>query len=151
MNKWINLAAMPLLLVLGGCSSGSLFFSTYTKVGLDMSITDGVPTQAMFGIKRFEGAIIPVKEPDEVSGDEADASSGTGPGSSGNTNPATNQEKEAMSVFAAIELENSWISGLKIRQVFATGPAAVCAADKGDALSNIIQAGRKGKSKGDSK
>lgn len=43
----------------GGCSSTHLVFSTYTKVGLDMTVGDGVPPRVAFAYKRFEGAIIP--------------------------------------------------------------------------------------------
>jgi len=51
--------------LLSGCRTGThlLFFTTYTKVGLDISAVNGTPTQALFGYKRFEGAIVPVDPP----------------------------------------------------------------------------------------
>jgi hypothetical protein len=86
------------------CRTTHLVFTTYTKVGLDVSTQDGQPTQAMLGYKRFEGAVIPV-----------DLESSTAEGG---------VPKDAKSVFAAISVDNSWIQGLKIHQVFATGKSA---------------------------
>jgi hypothetical protein len=108
-----------------GCNSPNLVFTTYTKTGLDISATEGVPTQALFGYKRFEGAIIPV-DPENTELDE------------------NGVPKDALSVFAAMDIENNWIKGLKIRQVFATGKAAVQAAeDPGNGFAKALAAGKK--------
>jgi len=132
-RKLIELGIVLLFLLgLLGCNSGKLFFTTYTKFGLDVSVTNLKPTQAMFGFKRFEGAIIPV----EVKKAEKE-------GANGGAESASDEEPEAMSVFAAIEVKNSWIKGLKIRQVFATGPAADNCVRYGEELANILIAGRK--------
>jgi len=59
----LSTAVVVLLLtgLLSGCrTSNHLLFMTYTKMGLDISTVNGTPTQALFGYKRFEGAIVPV-------------------------------------------------------------------------------------------
>ena len=91
-----TLLALSLSGLLTGCATGQLTFLTYTKVGLDVSTTEQQPTAAVFGYKRFEGAIIPVDKTDE----------------------------EAASVYASIDLENHWLCGLDVVQLFATGKAA---------------------------
>ncbi len=86
-----------------GCSTGTgehLIFTTYTKVGVDISAVNQTPTEAVFGYKRFEGAIVPV-------------------------DPGDTTKPEAHSVFAGLCARNNWLTGLKIAQVFATGAAAV--------------------------
>ncbi len=96
-----------LALVSGCAPAKKLLFTTYTKVGLDMSAANNTPTHVMLGYKRFEGALIPVDVPES-------------------SKDAT--QPEALSVFAAICLENGWFSGVKINQAFATGAAAERAA-----------------------
>ena len=94
-----RLGGLALLTALaGGCATDHLIFTTYTKVGLDITVAEGTPTEAVFGYKRFEGAIVPVN-PEE---DTTDLSS----------------------IYAGICVENSWIQGLEVGQVFATGTAA---------------------------
>lgn len=88
------------ILFAAGCGS-SLIFTTYSKVGLDMSVANGAPAEAVFGYKRFEGAILPVDP---------------------------SRPKEIGSVFAGMQVDNGWVDGLCIDQVFATGGAATAAA-----------------------
>ncbi len=102
-------------LALAGCRSDHLIFTTTTKVGVELSATDGVPTSAVLGYKRFEGAIVPVEDPQ--SGAQAD---------------------EAASVFAAIDMDNRWLGGLDLFQVFATGEAANNVSRSG-ASSGLVQ------------
>ncbi len=99
-----------------GCTAKHLAFTTYTKVGLDISTADGAPTQAVFGYKRFEGAIIPV---------QVQAEDGS--------------EPEVMSVYAALDLTNNWLEGLSILQVFATGQAAKNAAANPEAFADLVR------------
>lgn len=99
-----EIAVLSILLVgiaIGGCRSQHLVFTTYTKVGLDISTTDGQLANGTFGYKRYEGAIIPVDE-SSTDGDPEDAKS----------------------VFAGIAIRNGWFQGLELRQVFGTGDAA---------------------------
>jgi hypothetical protein len=108
-----------------GCTSSNLVFTTYTKAGVDFSAAEGVPSQALFGYKRFEGAIIPV-DPENTELDEDGV------------------PRDALSVFAAMDIENNWVQGLKIRQVFATGKAAVQAAeDPQNGITMALTAGKK--------
>ena len=93
--------------LLCGCQSDHLLFSTYTKVGIDIASVGGTPTRATFGYKRFEGAIIPV-----------------------DPNTAKGQAEDVKSVYAAMALTNGWLTGLSIVQVFATGEAAVKSANE---------------------
>ncbi|MCR9093060.1 MAG: hypothetical protein NXI30_02475 [bacterium] len=112
----LTTACATALFSASGCSvsSDSLIFTTYTKVGLDVSATDGTPTEAVFGYKRFEGAIVPVDE--------------------------TSDEPATHSVFAGLCIENSWLGGLDIHQVFATGAAAETAANRDQtALSTVLE------------
>lgn len=85
-----------------GCTANHLVFTTYTKVGLDVSTTNGQMVDGVFGYKRFEGAIIPV--------DHA-ANAGVA-------------DPKMASVFAGVSVRNSWINGLDLAQVFGTGEAA---------------------------
>ena len=52
--------ALAAVVLASGCQSNQLVFTTYTKVGLNISGTGEVPNNFTFGYKRFEGAIIPV-------------------------------------------------------------------------------------------
>lgn len=116
MNWFSTSVILVILVVLAtvtGCASGdNLIFVTYTKVGVDVSGVQQTPTDATFGYRRFEGAIIPVDR-SEV----GTVSVGSG-----------QMPKDAASVFAQILLKNGWISGVTVSQVFATGDAAVEAA-----------------------
>ena len=112
MAKLAILASM-ILMICPGCSSKNLIFTTYTTVGLDISATDAKPTKAVFGYKRFEGAIVPVDPTDET--------------------------KEAMSVYAGINLKNQWLQGLDLVQVFATGKAAENAATNPKGFAELLQ------------
>jgi hypothetical protein len=95
----VRCALAGALLAGAGCAGGKhLVFTTYTKTGLDITVADGAPTEAVFGYKRFEGAVIPVDE-------ESDTA-------------------DAHSIYAGLCIENSWIKGLALGQVFATGEAA---------------------------
>lgn len=99
----IHHALLPALL-LAGCSTGKehLVFTTYSKVGVDLALANGSPAEAVFGYKRFEGAIVPVS-PTSTAGAPDDAKS----------------------IFAGMAIDNGWMDGLCIKQVFATGDAAV--------------------------
>jgi hypothetical protein len=103
----VPLGLLLLALMAGGCASKQLVFTTYTKVGLNITATGEVPNSLTFGYKRFEGAIIPV-DPSKV----------------------TNGSPEMPSVYAAIGVTNKWLKGLHIYQKFATGTAAENIADK---------------------
>ena len=102
MRKLSMFSILLAAIALGGCRSQHLVFTTYTKVGLDVSTTNGQLANGTFGYKRFEGAIIPVDE----------------------SSTAGNPE-DAKSVFAGIAIRNGWLRGLELRQVFGTGQAAV--------------------------
>lgn len=98
-RKWFLLGSLGSLIgFTSGCATDHLIFTTYTKVGLDMTVAEGTPTEAVFGYKRFEGAIVPV-DPDE-------------------------EDAEVPSIYAGVCVENSWIYGLEVGQVFATGESA---------------------------
>ena len=102
-NRWaLILGAVVFALGLSGCATDYLVFTTYTKVGLDISFVNQAPRQVVFGFKRFEGAVIPIDKEDK--------------------------DGEVASVFAAIRLSSNWLTGMKIYQDFATGDAAVQAA-----------------------
>ena len=59
-ERWARtLACAAIAGLCGACSSTHLIFATYTKAGVDVTLTDGAPTQLVFGYKRFEGAIVP--------------------------------------------------------------------------------------------
>lgn len=109
-------AFLGAFLVCGGCSSRTLVFTTYTNIGVDVSAANGTPTRAVFGYKRFEGAVVPV-DPTQ----------------------RTKDSGEAMSVFAAIDMTNGWLDGLSAIQVFATGEAAVEAAKEPAAFGRMLQ------------
>jgi len=89
------------------CSNDLLVFTTYSKVGLDVTFVTDTQGQAVFGYKRFEGALIPVD-----------------PGSD-----------EVQSVFATIDIRSAWRDGLCVRQSFATGVAAENVASGNDKFS----------------
>ena len=96
-----------------GCaSSKDLLFTTYTKVGVDISAVNGTPTEAVLGYKRFEGAIIPVDPEHE---------------------PAKGDPR-IPSLYASMDFRNGWLSGLCIAQMFATGQAALNATENTDKL-----------------
>lgn len=118
------------LLLAAGCKSNPrrpLIFTTSTKIGLDLSATGGALNNATFGYKRFEGAILPVRPENSVD-------AGTPPVPS-----------DAPSVFAAIDLENSWLKGIKLFELFATGQAAIQASTKPDWAVGLLDA--RGRSK----
>lgn len=113
------------LLFAAGCTGTQrrpLIFTTSTKVGLDLSATGGVLNNATFGYKRFEGAILPVRP-------ENSEDCGSPP-----------VPKDAPSVFAAIDLENSWLSGIKLFELFATGQAAIEASTKPEWAVGLLDA-----------
>ena len=102
MKKPMSLGAIAALcLMTTGCTPRHLVFTTYTRVGLNITAADGVPTNLGFGYKRFEGVIIPV-DPTKADG----------------TNPAL------PSVRATLGLTNRWLEGLTLEQTFSTGKAA---------------------------
>lgn len=114
-----------------GCATKHLIFTTYTKVGLDVTLADAQPTQAMFGYKRYEGATVPVDLCSPAS-TPAEAQKSRGNCSEGDV------EREAMSVYAGMEIHNSWMDGLEILQLFATGEAAVNAAKDPTAFAGLV-------------
>lgn len=99
-----------------GCTTNTLVFTTYTNFGLDISAANGTPTKAVFGYKRFEGAVVPV-----------------------DPSKRTATDGDAMSLLAAMDLENGWLNGLTVVEVFATGPAAVNAASNPEAFAEMLQ------------
>ena len=99
----LALAFAAALALLCGCApSDTLIFSTYTKVGVDISVANGTPSEAVFGYKRFEGALIPV-----------DA-----------RHPPSDGHPQIPPIYASMDLRNGWLSGICVAQVFATGQAA---------------------------
>ena len=99
-------AALLALTLLPGCQSNRLVFTTYTKVGIDLSATNTSASGLMLGYKRFEGALVPV--------DMA---------------KATGADTDLMPVFAALDMKNGWFQGIRLVQLFATGTAAINLAD----------------------
>lgn len=125
------------LSVLAGCQTKYLVFSTYTKAGLDIALADGQPTRAMFGYKRHEGAVVPVDQcSDTTPPDGADGASALCAGQG---------EADAMSVYAGLDLKNSWVSGLHIVQLFATGKSAVNAASDPVTFAELVRTVEKAK------
>lgn len=107
---------ISMALLTTSCASRTLVFTTYTNIGLDVSAANGSPTKAVFGYKRFEGAVIPV-----------------------DPSKRTKNDGDAMSVFAAIDLKNEWLNGLSVLQIFATGQAAENAASNPEAFASMLQ------------
>ena len=101
MKSWSALAA---LVATSACTPSTMYFATYTKVGIsaEANATTGTPTALEMGYNRFEGILVPLEE----------------------------ESVEAPSAFACIDLENKWFGGLKIQQTFATGAAAEKAAQE---------------------
>jgi hypothetical protein len=125
----LRLAAVAALALLASCRSNHLVLTTYSKVGLDLSASNGQPIDAVFGYKRFEGAIVPVDpRPSKTE--------------NGKTTP-----QESMSVYAAIDLENGWMSGVKLFEAFATGEAAKNLARRPNSALNRVLASRKAEEK----
>lgn len=114
--RTMSLLIAALGLLATGCASRTLVFTTYTNVGLDISAANGTPTSAVFGYKRFEGAIVPV-----------------------DPTRRTETDGDAMSVYAAINLKNEWLQGLSVVQVFATGDAATSAATNADSFASMFR------------
>lgn len=105
-SPWLAaVVAIALCAGLSGCTTNGrhLIFSTYTKLGVEMSFVDQAPRQFIFAYKRFEGAIVPVDKDDD--------------------------KTEMPSLYAAININSNWLNGLDIYQEFATGSAAVAAAE----------------------
>ena len=131
-----------------GCARNTLFFTTYTKIGLSASAVKGVPTHLQFGYDRFEGAIVPVDGPSEPS--QKCAAEGSAH-EKGHLVPTTKKRAApegkpteangvAPSVLASIDIDNRWFRGVTVKQVFATGDAAVRAASEDATLVNILKA-----------
>lgn len=117
-----RLLPILLLAITAGCASDQhLVFTTSTKFGVDITAADGSTTGLMFGYKRFEGAYVPV-DPNHVD-DEG--------------NP------DMPSLLAVLDLENGWLSGVDVFQLFATGTAAELAARDPDGLAKVIGGARK--------
>lgn len=111
-------------LLVAGCSifkEDHLIMSTYTRIGLHVTSTDGKPTGAQFGYKRFEGAIIPVNPEDTEVVD------------------GKQQEKDVMSTFSTAQVDNSWIKGLTVRQLFGTGQAAINLANNPELVEKLVK------------
>ncbi|MCH6256242.1 hypothetical protein MLD52_06760 [Puniceicoccaceae bacterium K14] len=101
LNPSCNSILVTLLLstqVLSGCAN-HLYFGTNTTIGLDVSGTAQVPTKIALAVEREEVAIVPNKS-----------------------------NGEAHSVFGAMDSNLTWFDGQVIKQVFATGQAAINAA-----------------------
>lgn len=100
MKKPLSLGAIAALcLMTTGCTPRHLVFTTYTRLGLNITAAGDVPTNLGFGYKRFEGVIIPV---DPTKADPK--------------NPAI------PSVQATLHLTNRWFDGVTLEQTFSTGP-----------------------------
>lgn len=127
MKSRLPLLAGPLLLVTLGCSSNRLIFTTYTKLGIDVSASNGTTTGAMLGYKRFEGALIPV-DPAKATGEAGDIGS----------------------VLAVLDFDNGWFQGMKLFQIFATGKAAEDAANDPSHISKLMTAWVEEKARGGS-
>lgn len=104
------------MVLVTGCAQDKLFFSTYTKFGISASAVGGQPVDLSMGYNRFEGAVIPIEQ-DEQGG----------------------VPDEAPSVFATIDIDNRWFNGITAIQVFATGDAAITAADDVNGFSAIVE------------
>jgi hypothetical protein len=120
----LPLCAAAIATVFCGCAARNLVFTTYTKVGLDVSATSNEPPNGVFGYKRFEGTIIPF-----------DAES------------AVDEKEDVASVYSAIDLKNEWFGGLAIFQVFATGTAAQKVAEKPEGMAKFIAEARESRGK----
>jgi hypothetical protein len=118
------------------CTTKHLVFVTYTKVGVDIGVADSVPNQLTFGYKRFEGAIVPV-DPCVSKNEKA----------KDDCAEANEEQPEAMSVYAGMDLENSWVNGLTITQLFATGDAAINAANDPNGFAGLVEAAGRSEAK----
>jgi hypothetical protein len=130
-NRFLLAVGACLVVFVAACASRSLVFTTYTDIGLDVGLANDVPAKVVLGYKRFEGAVIPV----DLSRQQA--TSGTPP-STGTAVQKSESSQEAMSVYAALNMKNTWSDGLKLVQVFATGDAAVSVAHNPTYLVNAI-------------
>jgi hypothetical protein len=105
MIKQLKIAAVSLIvLAAAGCSQldKRVVFATKTNLGLDVSGTAQVPDKVSFTYGRFEGAIVPRSE---------------------NGDP--------YSVYGGLDADVNFFGDQTIKQVFATGEAAIIAADDG--------------------
>jgi len=119
-SKSIAIAGTACLtVILAACTTDHLAFTTYTKVGLDISSIEKAPAQMTFGYKRYEGAIVPVG----VDNSQVAVRNG---------DPKTKLPNDVASVYAEMFIDNSWLRGLTIKQKFATGEAANQAANSGE-------------------
>jgi len=98
-----------------GCVGRHLLFATHTRTGVAIAATGEVPTEFTFGYDRYEGALIQLEEP-------------RAPWARGERPPLS---KELPHLYACITLQNGWLDGVGIAQVFATGEAAQSVAKSG--------------------
>jgi hypothetical protein len=105
-----------LLAALPACQSDRLVFTTYSKIGLDVSSVNGTTAGFMLGYKRFEGALIPV-----------------------DMSKVSHQPSDLMPVYASLIMRNGWFQGLKVSQFFATGDAAIGIANDPEVFAEMLQ------------
>lgn len=106
---------MPMLLLVG-CAGPAVVFTTATQVGVEVNAADGGRQGARAGYDRFEGVIMPMAAP------RTDKEPG----------PVL---KQAYPVYSEYEFESGSLApttaalegGIVVRQVFATGKAALTA------------------------
>ena len=96
----IKLYILLISVLLSGCSSNSLYFGTSTTIGLNVSGTETVPSKVAIAFEREEIAIVPNKA-----------------------------DSQAHSVFGALDANLTWFNGQVIKQIFATGEAAIYSAE----------------------
>jgi hypothetical protein len=105
MMKTLTIVAASLIvLAFAGCSQldKRVVFATKTNLGLDISGTAQVPDKVSFTYGRFEGAIVP-----------------------------RSHNGDPYSVYGGLDADVNFFGDQTIKQVFATGEAAIIAADEG--------------------
>ena len=132
-------------LVLGfvGCRGmRPLVFTTGTVIGVEATAEEGVEQHFVFGLKRFEGALVPTVycfARDTAATESATGAESTGAvGGDDRADVECEVRGEAYSVFAALGLSTGLLKPTRIVQVFGTGEAANTLAGSPAAISNII-------------
>lgn len=114
MKQLKMLIVASLLIWITGCSQNTLYFSTYSSLGLDSSGTAEVPNHVSLAYSRFEGAYVPPKHDSKV---------------------------KSHSLFGGIDADVGffpWQDRI-INQTFATGRAASQAAKNGDGKGGEVE------------
>ena len=100
LTQTIKLCILLISILLSGCASNSLYFGTSTDISLNVSGAGAVPSKISVGAKREEIAIVPNKK-----------------------------SGQAHSVYGSLDANLTWVNGQVIKQVFATGCAAINSTD----------------------